>query len=250
MSSGSIAVIYNIASVKSGELKLTGTILADIYLKKILKWNDPAIASLNPQLGLPDANIAVVHRSDSSGTTNIFTNYLSKVSNDWATNVGSANSVNWPGDIGGSGNPGVASQVQQISNSIGYVELAYALQNNLTFAILQNASGVFVLPTLASTTAAATDVNLPANMKIMLTNSSNKDAYPIVGFTWILVYQNQQDAGKGAELVNFLWWAVHDGMSYATDLTYAPLSADAASKAETLIASITYQGQPLLKQVN
>jgi phosphate transport system substrate-binding protein len=247
MTSGSVAIIYNIDGVTSGGLKLSGPVLAGIFLKNITNWSDPAIAALNPGLNLPDAPITVVHRSDGSGTTNIFTNYLSKVSSEWATDIGSGFSVTWPGDVGGSGNAGVASQVQQIPNSIGYTELAYALQNNITFASMENASGSFVLPSLESTTTAAVGVSLPDDMKIMLTDSSNPDAYPIAGFTWILVYQNQQNAAKGAELVDFLWWAIHDGQSYATDLTYAPLSADATAKAEALIESITYQGQPLLK---
>jgi phosphate transport system substrate-binding protein len=256
MTSGSVAVIYNIPGVPSGTLRLNGPVLADIYLGTITEWNDPAISALNPGLNLPSAIITTVHRSDSSGTTNMFTNYLSKINATWVSTIGGtgfATSIKWPTDalgsgVGAVGSAAVATQVQQTPDSIGYTELAYALQNNLTFAELQNSSGVFIAPSLASTTAAATGINLPDDMKIMLTNSSNKDAYPIAGFTWILVYQNQKDSAKGAELVDFLWWAIHDGVSYETDLTYAPLSTDATKKAEALLESIQYNGQPLLKQ--
>ncbi len=213
MTSGAEAIVYNLPGIGSG-MKLTPDVLADIYLKKIAKWNDPRIVALNPDLKLPDTAIAVVHRSDGSGTTYIFTNYLSKVSEEWKTKVGNATSVNWPGDIGGQGNAGVAGQVQQIPGSIGYVELAYALQNNITYATLKNAAGNYITPSLASTTKAAEGVTLPDDMKVMLTNSANPDAYPIVGFTWMLVYVNQTDKAKGEALVKMLWWAIHDGQQY------------------------------------
>jgi len=246
MTSGAVAVIYNLAGIGSGQLRLSGDVLADIYLKKIARWNDPAIAALNPGLKLPDASIAVVFRSDGSGTTYIFTNYLSKVSQDWSSRVGNATSVKWPGDIGGQGNAGVAGQVQQIPNSIGYVELAYAKQNKLAWAKLKNAAGNFIEPTLEATTAAAEGVALPDDMKVMLTNSSNPDAYPIVGFTWMLVYVNQKDRAKGEALAKMLWWAIHEGQQYTGPLTYASLAAPAVLKAENAILSIKYQGQPLI----
>ena len=246
MTTGSVAMTYNIAGLKSGDLKLTGDVLANIYLKKITKWNDPAITALNPGINLPNASIVVVHRSDSSGTTNIFTNYLSKVSPDWASFIGFGTVVNWPGDIGGSGSAGVAAQIQQIPNSIGYVELLYALQNNLSVAQMKNKSGAYITPSLASTTAAAQGVALPADMKVMITDSPNATAYPIAGFTWILVFQNQTNKDKGAELVNFLWWALHDGAAYESDLSYAPIPTDAVKIAETLLKSITYQGKSIL----
>jgi len=246
MTSGAVAVIYNLAGIDSGQLKLSGEVLAGIYLKKIVKWNDPAITSLNPDVKLSDASIAVVFRSDGSGTTYIFTNYLSKVSQDWSSQVGNATSVKWPGDIGGQGNAGVAGQVQQIPNSIGYVELAYAEQNNLAWAKLKNAAGNFVEPSLEATTRAAEGVSLPDDMKVMLTNSSNPEAYPIVGFTWILAYVNQKDKVKGEALTKMLWWAIHDGQQYAAPLTYAGLAAPAVLKAENAILSIKYLGQPLI----
>jgi len=248
MTSGAVAIIYNLTGIGTGQLKLTGDVLANIYLKKITKWNDPAIVELNTGLNLPDTSIAVVHRSDGSGTTYIFTNYLSKVSQEWKTKVGNATSVNWPGDIGGQGSAGVAGQVKQIPGSIGYVELAYALQNTITYAVLKNAAGYYIAPSPASTTKAAEGITLPDDMKVMITNSSNPDAYPIAGFTWILVYVNQTDKAKGEALVNMLWWAIHDGQRYTTALDYASLSSGAVTKAENEIRSIKYQGQPLLNR--
>jgi phosphate transport system substrate-binding protein len=246
MTSGAEAVIYNISGITSGQLKLSGDVLANIYLKVITKWNDPAIVALNPGLNLPNAPIAVVHRSDGSGTTFIFTNYLAKVSKDWDSKVGNANSVNWPGDIGASGNAGVAGQVQQLPNSIGYVELAYALQNQLPFASLKNAAGNFQLPTLTGTTQASVGITLPADMKIMITNSTNPDAYPICGYSWILAFVNQTDQAKGQTLAKMLWWAIHEGQQYAAALNYAALSPGAITNAENEILSMKYKGQPLI----
>ena len=247
MTSGAVAVIVNLAGIGQGQLKLTPDVLANIYLKNIKKWNDPAITSINPGISLPSSDIAVVHRSDGSGTTFIFTNYLSKVSSEWKDRVGNATTVEWPGDIGGEKNDGVAQQVKQIPGAIGYVELAYAMQNNLAWASMQNKSGKYVEPTLDSTTAAATGVTIPNDTKVMITDSSNPDAYPIVGFTWILAYVNQTDQAKGQSLVYYLWWSIHDGQQFSTDLLYAPLSPDVVKKAEAEVKSISYQGQPLLQ---
>jgi phosphate transport system substrate-binding protein len=202
---------------------------------------------LNAGLNLSNTDIAVVHRSDGSGTTNIFTNYLAKVSEDWKTKIGSANSVNWPGDIGGEGNAGVAGQVKQIPGAIGYVELAYAKQNNLSWASLKNDAGNYVGPSLNGATKAAEGITLPDDMKIMITNSSNPEAYPIAGFTWILAFIDQKDQAKGQTLANLLWWAIHDGQQFCTALDYAPLSPGAVTKAETLIQKISYQGQAFVK---
>lgn len=246
MTSGAVAIIYNLTGISSGQIKLTGDVLAKIYLKSINNWNDPQITALNPGLNLPDTPISVVHRSDGSGTTYIFTNYLSKVSTDWSTKVGNNTSVNWPGDIGGQGNAGVAGAVQQTAGAIGYVELAYAVQSNLPWVLLQNTAGNYEAPSLQGTTAASEGITLPDDMKIMITNSSNPDAYPICGFTWILAYVNQTDKAKGETLVNMLWWAIHSGQQYGTALNYASLSAAAVAKAENLIMSIEYQGQPLI----
>jgi phosphate transport system substrate-binding protein len=248
MTSGAVAIIYNLSGINSGQIKLTGDVLAKIYLKTITTWNDPQITALNPSLNLPNTPIAVVHRSDGSGTTYIFTNYLSKVSSDWSTKVGNATSVNWPGDIGAEKNAGVAGVVQQTTGAIGYVELAYAVQNNLPWVLLKNAAGNYEAPSLEGTTKASEGITLPDDMKIMITNSANPDAYPICGFTWILAYVNQTDKAKGETLVNMLWWAIHDGQQYGPALDYASLSAVAVTKAENEIRSIKYQGQPLLNK--
>jgi len=250
MTAGAEAVIYNLAGITTGQLKLTGDVLANIYLGTITKWNDAAITALNPTLNLPNAAIATVHRSDSSGTTNIFTNYLDKISTAWHAGPGTANSVSWPTDakgtgIGGSGNAGVSGSVQQTPNSIGYVELAYAMQNSLPFAQLKNAAGNYTSPSVASATAAANGVTLPDDTRIMITNSSDAAAYPIVGFTWILVYTNQTDQVKGTALVNMLWWAIHTGQNDCPALYYAQLSSAAVVKAEALVKSIKFQGTSL-----
>lgn len=247
MTVGAVAVVFNLPGVENGQLKLAPDVLADIYLKKITKWNEPRIAADNSGVNLPGTDIAVVHRSDGSGTTFIFTDYLSKVSPEWKTTVGSGTSVNWPGDIGGEKSAGVAAQVAQIPGAIGYVELAYAVQNNLPWSAVRNKSDKFVEPGLEATTAAAVGVSLPADMKVLLTDSDNPSAYPIVGFTWVLVYQNQADEAKGQTLAYYLWWSIHDGQSFTQDLLYAPLSPDAVKNAEAEIKSITYQGQPLLQ---
>jgi phosphate transport system substrate-binding protein len=248
MTIGPVAIVYSLPYMGTTQLKLTGDVLAKIYLKQITQWNDPAIVALNPGVNFTNAAIAVVHRSDSSGTTYIFTNYLSKVSTDWSTKVGNATAVNWPGDIGGQGSAGVAGQVTQIFGSIGYVELAYAIQNKMPYALLQNSSGNYIAPSVDSASKAAEGVTLPDDMKIMITNSGNAAAYPIVGFTWILAYVNQTDKTKGQELVDMLWWAVHDGQQYNNALTYPVLPAAAVTKAEAEIRSIKYQGVPLLNK--
>ena len=248
MTIGPVAITYNLPTLGNTQIKLTGDVLAKIYLKEINNWNSPAIAALNPGITFPDLRIAVVHRSDSSGTTYIFTNYLSKINTEWANNIGNATAVNWIGDIGGTGSAGVAGQVKQIPGAIGYVELTYVLQNNMVYALLQNSSGNYIAPSLDSASQAAVGVTLPDDMKVMLTNSSNANAYPIVGFTWILVYQHQTDKVKGTELVNMLWWAIHDGQTFNNGLTYPQLPAAAVAKAEAEIKSITFQSQSLLNQ--
>jgi phosphate transport system substrate-binding protein len=248
MTMGAVAIVYNLPEITGAKLKLSADVLANIYLKKITRWNDPKIAALNSGVTLSDREIVVVHRSDGSGTTNIFTSYLSKVSQEWKDKVGNANSVNWPGDVGGQGNEGVAGQVRQLPGSIGYVELAYANQNKMTAMVLQNVAGNFIEPTLAATSQAAAGVTLPDDMKIMLTNSSNPQAYPIVGFTWLLVFQQQKDTIKGKALTDMLWWAIHDGQKFASPLDYAPLPADAVLKAEKEVQSITYGGTPLIQR--
>jgi len=242
---GAVAISYNITGLVNYQLKLTGPVLADIYLKNITYWDDPAITAINPGASLPHTAIAVVHRSDSSGTTFIFTNYLSQVSSQWSTQVGSATSVSWPGDLGGSGSAGVAADVQQTNGAIGYFELAYAIQNKMPVALLQNSSGNYIAPSLTSASAAADGVSLPASTLVMITNSGNPNAYPIVGFTWLLVFQNQKDKVKGQEVVNLLWWMLNSGQQYCNPLTYPTLPATAVTVAEAEINSITYNGQAL-----
>ncbi len=247
MTMGGIAVVVNLPGIQPGQLKLTPDVLAKVFLKQIKKWNDAAIAGINPGLTLPDTDIAVAHRSDGSGTTFQFTSYLSKISTDWKSRVGSGATVNWPGDVGGQGNDGVAGLVQQTPRAIGYVEVAYAIKSNMVWAALQNSSGKFVQPTLAGISTAAVGVALPDDMKILLVDSSNPDAYPIAGFSWALVYVNQPDQAKGQTLVNYLWWSIHDGQAFSEALNYGKLPAAAVTKAEAQIKSIKYNGTPILK---
>ena len=253
MTADAVCIVYNLSGISAGQLKLTGDVLANIYLGTITKWNDPAIVALNPGLNLPNTTITTAHRSDGSGTTNIFTNYLAKVSSQWVSTIGGtgySTSITWPTDakgtgVGASGNAGVAGAVQNTPNAIGYVGLAYALQNNLAYALMKNASGAYITPSVASATAAANGFTLPDDMRIMVTNSSDPAAYPIVGFTWLLVYANQTGQAKGKAIVNFLWWAIHDGQKDNPGLYYVQLSSAAVAKAEVLVKSIKYQGQSL-----
>ncbi|MPZ49752.1 MAG: phosphate ABC transporter substrate-binding protein PstS [Dehalococcoidia bacterium] len=246
MTSGSEAVVFNLPGINRSQLKLDGPTLADIYLGKITKWNDPKIAALNQGVNLPNADIAVVHRSDGSGTTFIFTNYLSKVSTEWESKAGFATSVNWPVGIGAQGNEGVAGQVRQLPGAIGYVELAYAKQNNLAWAQMKNKAGTYLDPTLEATTESASGVTIPADMKILITDSANAKAYPIAGFTWVLAYVNQPDTAKGKALAHFLWWAIHDGQKFATALDYAPLSPDSLKAAEAQVMKLMCGSAPCL----
>jgi phosphate transport system substrate-binding protein len=244
---GAEAVIVNLPGIPTSKLKLTPDVLADIYLKKITNWNDGRIKSINPGLNLPDLTIAVVHRSDGSGTTFIFTNYLSKVSSEWKEKVGSATSVNWPGDVGGKGNEGVANSVKQIPGAIGYVELAYAKQTKLTWAQLRNKAGKFLDPSLEGAAAAADQKDLPDNMEVVITDSANPAAYPISGFTWLLVYENQTNEAKADAVANLAMWMVTDGQKYATPLDYAPLKGVAVKKAEGLVKKIRVNNKLVLK---
>ncbi len=244
--SGSVAVIYNLPGIESGKLRLSGDVLADIYLGNITHWNDQRIASLNPDLKLPDTAIAVIHRAEGRGTTFIFTNYLSKVSSQWKDQVGSSTSVNWPAGLGGQGSEGVSGQVRQVQGAIGYVELAYATQTRTPWAAMRNQAGNFVEPGLDATTAAAQGVQLPRDLRATITDSSNPQAYPIAGFTWVLVYQDQQDCAKAQSLASVLWWGVHDGQQYTKDLLYAPLAPDVVKLDEQHIQSMTCGGKPVL----
>ncbi|MCL1977637.1 MAG: phosphate ABC transporter substrate-binding protein PstS [Candidatus Bathyarchaeota archaeon] len=255
---GAITVAYNIGGVSSG-LKLTGQVVADIFEGKITMWNDPAITSLNPGVTLPAATINTVHRSDSSGTSFIFTSYLSAVSSSWKNNIGSGKSVAWPdaNAVGSQGNTGVASTVSSTANSVGYVELAYALQTDMTVAAIKNPLGNYVMPTLGSTTAAAQVVassGLPAGnadwSNVNLLNANNADAYPIVGFSYIMVYKELtvipgMTKERATELVQFLWYMIHDGQKLANSLEYAPLPSNVVALNAATIQSITFDGQTL-----
>ena len=238
---GAVVVTYNIPGVKTG-LKLTSEDVADIYLSKITKWNDPRIANDNPGVKLPNEPIVVVHRSDGSGTTNIFTDFLSGVSPEWAHKVGKGTSVRWPVGLGGKGNEGVSGQVKNTNYSIGYVELAYAFENRLPFATLKNKSGHWVEPSIKSTSAAAAGAakHMPADYRISLVNQPGKDAYPIAGFTWLLVYQQQNDKVKGKKLVEFLNWELAKGQKMASALLYAPLPENVKKMVSKTIKTIRY----------
>jgi phosphate transport system substrate-binding protein len=244
---GAEAIVFNLPGIKRSQLKLTPEVLAEIYLKKINNWNDPKIKALNPSVKLPDLTIAVVHRSDGSGTTFIFTNYLSKVSPEWKEKVGFATSVNWPGDVGGKGNEGVANSVKQIPGAIGYVELAYATQNKMDWAQMQNKSKKYLDPSLDGAAAAADVASLPDDMEIVITDSPNPNAYPISGFTWLLVYENQKDAAKGDAVAQLSAWMLTDGQKYATPLEYAPLKGAAQKKAMALVKKIKVSGAVVMK---
>lgn len=240
---GAVVLTYNLPELGSTPLKLTGPVIADIFLGRIRKWNDPRIAALNPGLRLPAADLLVVHRSDGSGTTYIFSDYLATVSPEWARTPGRGKELRWPTGLGARGNEGVAGQVKQLPGTIGYVELAYAQQNGLAYAGVQNAAGRFVRPTIESVTAAAAGAleRLPASTdyRVSVVDAPGANAYPISSFTWLLVYRNQSDADKGRKLVDFLRWALTEGESRAAALDYAPLPAALAERLRQRLDSIT-----------
>ena len=236
---GAVVVTYNIPGAPKG-LKLKSEDVADIFLGKITMWNDPRIADDNPGVKLPNTPIIVVHRSDGSGTTSIFTDFLSGVNQEWAQKVGKGASVKWPIGLGGKGNEGVAGQIKTTANSIGYVELAYAFENKLSYATLKNKSGSWVEPSIQTTSAAAAAAvkHMPADYRISLVNQPGKDAYPIVGFTWLLVYEKQKDAVKGKKLVEFLNWSLRNGQKMAAPLLYAPLPESVKKMVEKTIKTV------------
>ncbi len=245
---GAVVLTYNLPG--NPQVKFTPDVIGDLFLGKITKWSDRRISEINPGAKLPDMNVTVVHRSDGSGTTFIFSDYLSKVSREWKEKVGAGTSLNWPAGLGGKGNPGVAGLVKQTPGSIGYVELIYALQNKMAFGSVKNRKGNFVTPALASTSK-ATDTVLPDDMRVSLTDMDAPEGYSISGFTWILVYKDLNYGGrteeKAREIVKLLWWMTHEGQKYAEPLDYAPLSRKAVEKAEKLIKSITYKSNSVMK---
>lgn len=245
---GAVVLTYNLPG--NPEVNFTAHIISDIFMGKITKWNDARIIAINKNAKIPDLPITVVHRSDGSGTTFVFSDYLSKVDSDWNGKVGKGTALNWPVGLGAKGNPGVAGLVKQTPGSIGYVELIYALQNKMSFGNVKNRKGLFIKPTLASTSAAA-NTRLPDDMRVSLTDSDSPQAYPITSFTWILAYRDQaygnRTQDKANDLVKLLWWMTHQGQKYAEPMEYAALSPNAVTKAEALIKSITYQGKPVMR---
>jgi len=234
---GGVVPVYNVEGV-TAPLRFSGSLLAGIYLGKVTKWNDPAIAQLNPGVKLPANDIAVVHRSDGSGTTYIFCDFLSKVSPDFKQKVGVATSVSWPAGVGAKGNEGVSGLVRQTPGAIGYVELIYALQNKITFGDVQNSAGKFVTASLESVTAAAAGVTMPDDFRVSITNADGADAYPIASFTWMLLYQHPTDKARSAAMVDFLKWALSDGQKFAPGLGYAPLPQPVIAKEMQALANI------------
>jgi|SRR5690349_275840 len=243
---GAVVVIYNLQGV-SKPLRFSPDVVADIFLGKITKWNDARIKADNPDASLPAADISTVHRAESSGTTFVFTDYLSKVSAEWKEKVGANKSPKWIGGIGGKGNEGVTGQVKQTPNTIGYVELAYAVQNKLPAGLIKNKAGNFIDPTIDAVTAAAAGAiaTTPNDLRVSITNADGATAYPISSYTYILAYQDQKDATKGKAVVDFLWWGIHDGQKFARDLQYAPLPDEIVKRTEAKINSLASGGKPL-----
>ena len=239
---GADVIAYNLPGF-TGNLRLTGPVIADIFMGKITKWDDDKIKALNPGAAIPSTDIVVCHRSDGSGTTYIFVDYLSKVSPSWASDVGKGTSVKWPVGLGGKGNEGVTALIQQTPGAIGYVELIYALNNHIPYAVIQNKAGNWVAASLEGVTAAAASVagNMPADFRVSITNAPGADAYPISSFTWLLVYQKQTNKETGEQIVKFLHWALTEGQKYAPDLKYAPLPAEVVQKEEAQIQQIQIQ---------
>jgi phosphate transport system substrate-binding protein len=235
---GAVAISYNLSGV-SGHVNLSGPVIANIYLGTVKFWDDASITALNTGVSLPHQSITVVHRSDGSGTTGIFTHYLAAVSPDWQSKVGAGTTVNWPTGVGSKGNAGVAAQVKSTAGAIGYNELAYVLTNNIQYAAVQNANMKNVLPSVESAAAAAQNIaTFPADLRFYFVNAPGDASYPITGFTWALVYQNQTNADKGMAIANTLWWVTHDGQQYATALSYVPLPQNIVAKGEVQIKSM------------
>ena len=241
---GAVVIVWNLPGVQ--QLRIAPETLANIYLGKVTKWNDAALKKDNPTAKLPDTAITVAHRSDGSGTTNIFTDYLSKVSPDWKSGPGKGTSVNWPAGLGGKGNEGVTGLVKQTEGAVGYVELAYANQNKLPTAELKSHDGQWVKASLESVSAAAAKAAIPEDYRVSITDQPGDGAYPTAAFTYLLVYRDQQDAAKGSALLNFIWWAVHDGQKEAAALDYAPLPKPVVEKVEQTLKRMTVNGKPVL----
>jgi len=245
---GAVVITYSLPG--NPEIKLTPGLVADIFLGRVMRWNDPRIVAANQGVAIPDLPLEVVHRSDGSGTTLILSGYLSRMSKEWQDKVGRGTALNWPTGLGSKGNPGVAGLVKQTPGSIGYVELIYALQNKMPCASIKNKKGNFVRPSIASTSAAM-NINLPADMMVSLIDTDAPQGYPLTGFTWVLVYKEQSYGGRSEarakELVRLLRWMTHEGQKYAQPMQYASLSGTAVTRADALIRSVTYNAAPLMK---
>src|SRR5882757_2469818 len=235
---GAVVIAYNLPDF-TGQMKLTGSIIADIFMGKVTKWDDDKIKALNPGVAIPSTDIVVCHRSDGSGTSYIFTDYLSKVSPAWSSDAGKGTAVKWPAGLGGKGNEGVTALVQQTPGAIGYVELIYALNNKIPYAQVQNKAGNWVQASLEGVTAAAASTpNMPSDFRVSITDAPGPDAYPISSFTWLLVYQKQSKHDVGEQIKRFITWAIHDGQKYTSSLKYAPLPAAVVQKEEAQLQTI------------
>ncbi len=245
---GAVVLTYNLPGLENTRLKLDGQTIVDMFMGRITKWNDKRIAALNPGVNLPNVDLIVVHRSDGSGTSYVFTDYLTKVSREWKDKVGFATSVNWPTGLGGKGNEGVTQQIKQVEGAIGYVELIYAVANNLPFAQLKNSGGKFVDPSLESASAAAASARLKpdTDFRVSITNAPGDNVYPITSFTWLLVQTDSKDAGKAKLVRDFLNWMITDeAQAMAVELKYAPLPAEVRSLIATRIKTLKGAGKPI-----
>lgn len=248
---GSVVVTYNLPSLRQTQLKLDGTLLVDIYMGRITRWNDKRIAALNPGVDLPNLDVLPVYRADGSGTTYVFTDFLNKFSREWKDKVGYATSVNWPTGLSGKGNEGVTQQVKQVEGALGYVELIYALSNRLPYAAVKNSAGSFVSPSIETATAAAADVKLPkdTDFRVSITNPPGTSAYPISSFTWLLVPRDSKDPAKAKLIRDFLTWMVSDeAQGMARDLNYAPLPPVMRTLVADRIKTLTANGRPIAMQ--
>lgn len=243
---GAVVVTYNLPSLGDVKLKFDGTLLVDIFMGRVTKWNDPKIAALNPGVKLPNIDLIVVHRSDGSGTTYVFTDYLNKFSREWKDKVGYATSVNWPVGLGGKGNEGVTQQVKQVEGALGYVELIYALSNKLPYGQIKNPSGSFITPSLETVTSAAAGIKLPkdTDFRVSITNAPGAEAYPIASFTWLLVKKDNKDTAKAKLIRDFLAWMITpESQKMAADLHYAPLPAPVVALVEARLQSLKAGGK-------
>jgi phosphate transport system substrate-binding protein len=245
---GAVVVTYNLPTLGDTKLKFDGNLLVDIFMGRVTKWNDAKIAALNPGVKLPDMDLIVVHRSDGSGTTYVFTDYLNKFSREWKDKVGYATSVNWPVGLGGKGNEGVTQQVKQVEGALGYVELIYALSNKLPYAQVKNAAGNFSTPSLESVTAAAAGIKLPkdTDFRVSITNAPGAEAYPIASFTWLLIRKDNKDPAKAKLIQDFLTWMITpEAQKMAAELHYAPLPAPVVALIQARLPTLKAAGKAI-----